>query len=305
MSPLTKRSPFALLTLALFLCSLCAPAQTPEAPAQTQSQLRLPHMLSDHAVLQRDRPIHIWGWDAPGATVTVDFRHQHASTKADDLGAFSVYLTPESAGGPDTLTIHGTGAGESSTITLSDILVGDVWFASGQSNMEMPLRGFPGSAVIKDSDKEIASAADPTVCGQMRLLLFDRSIQRLSPRRPALLLDRRATPPRPPTSPPSPSSSAARSTPASTSPSASSTPPGAARPSPPGPRSRRPRLRLHSHAGLRRACSLRRSPNEPRRAASLRAARASPPPKPPTSPHPNSTGIPTSLHGSHPSSSTA
>ncbi len=174
MSPLTKRSPFALLTLALFLCSLCAPAQTPEAPAQTQSQLRLPHMLSDHAVLQRDRPIHIWGWDAPDATVTVDFRHQHAATKADDLGAFSVYLAPESAGGPDTLTIHGTGAGESSTITLSDILVGDVWFASGQSNMEMPLRGFPNSAVIKDSDKEIASAADPTVCGQMRLLLFDR-----------------------------------------------------------------------------------------------------------------------------------
>ena len=237
MSPLTKRSPFALLTLALFLCSLCAPAQTPEAPAQTQSQLRLPHMLSDHAVLQRDRPIHIWGWDTPGATITVDFRHQHAFTKADDLGAFSVYLAPESAGGPDTLTIHGTGAGESSTITLSDILVGDVWFASGQSNMEMPLRGFPNSAVIKDSDKEIASAADPTVCGQMRLLLFDRRTNDYP-------LDDQpsswtgATPPRPPTSPPSPSSSAARSTPASTSPSASSTPPGAARPSPPGPRSR-------------------------------------------------------------------
>ncbi len=122
-------------------------------------------MLSDHAVLQRDRPIHIWGWDAPGAAVTVDFRHQHASTKADNLGAFSVYLAPESAGGPDTLTIHGT-----TSITLTDILVGDVWFASGQSNMEMPLRGFPGSAVIKDADKEIASATSP----QIHLLVFDK-----------------------------------------------------------------------------------------------------------------------------------
>ena len=122
-------------------------------------------MLSDHAVLQRDRPIHIWGWDAPGATVTVDFRHQHAATKTDDLGAWSLYLSPEIAGGPDVLTIHG-----STQITLSDILVGDVWFASGQSNMEMPLRGFPGSAVVKDADKEIASATNP----QIHLLVFDK-----------------------------------------------------------------------------------------------------------------------------------
>ncbi len=126
-------------------------------------------MLSDHAVLQRDRPIHIWGWDAPGAAVTIDFRRQHAATHADELGAWSVYLNPEPAGGPDTLAVHG-----STEIALTDILVGDVWFASGQSNMEIPLNGFPGSAVIKDADKEIASANDPAVCGQTRLLLFDK-----------------------------------------------------------------------------------------------------------------------------------
>ena len=155
-----------LAKLALLLCAaISLHAQTP----QITSQLRLPHILSDHAVLQRDRPLHIWGWDAPGTAVTIAFRHQHISTRADDLGAFSVYLAPEPAGGPDSLTIQGT-----TSITLSDILVGDVWFASGQSNMEMPLRGFPGSAVIKDSDKEIATANDPAVCGQMRLLLFDR-----------------------------------------------------------------------------------------------------------------------------------
>ncbi len=165
-----RPNPSASLTLfacVLLFCAMTARAQT-SAPA-ARAETRLPHMLSDHAVLQRDRPIHIWGWDAPGVTVSVEFRHQHASTRADDLGAWSVYLNPEPAGGPDTLTIQG-----SSQITLSDMLVGDVWFASGQSNMEIPLRGFPGSAVIKDADKEIASANDPAVCGQMRLLLFDK-----------------------------------------------------------------------------------------------------------------------------------
>jgi sialate O-acetylesterase len=127
-------------------------------------------MLSDHAVLQRDRPIHIWGWDVPLASITIDFRKQRVTVTADDLGAWSAYLNPEPAGGPDTLTVHGTGAGESSTITLHDILVGDVWFASGQSNMEIPLRGFANSAVIKDADREIASANQP----QIHLLRFNK-----------------------------------------------------------------------------------------------------------------------------------
>jgi sialate O-acetylesterase len=115
-------------------------------------------MLSDHAVLQRDRPIHIWGWDDPSTAVTIDFRKQHLTVKADEVGAWSAYLNPEPAGGPDTLTIHGT-----TEIALHDILVGDVWFASGQSNMEIPLRGFPGSAIIKDADREIASADQPHI----------------------------------------------------------------------------------------------------------------------------------------------
>lgn len=138
---------------------LCAAALAPNAVAET----RLPHMLSDHAVLQRNRPIHIWGWDDPGAAVEVSFRKQHVATKADGLGQWSVYLSPEAAGGPDTLSIHG-----STQVTLQDILVGDVWFASGQSNMEIPLKGFPGSAVIKNAEQEIAGANQP----QIRLLLF-------------------------------------------------------------------------------------------------------------------------------------
>ena len=164
-----RLNPSTNLTLLVFVLLVCGVAVHAQAPPPSSPTTRLPHMLSDHAVLQRDRPIHIWGWDAAGTAVTIDFRHQHAATHADDLGAWSVYLNPEPAGGPDTLTIHG-----STQITLSDILVGDVWFASGQSNMEMPLRGFPNSAVVKDAEKEIASANDPAICSQIHLLLFGR-----------------------------------------------------------------------------------------------------------------------------------
>ena len=130
-----------------------------------RADVRLPHLLSDHAVLQRDRPIRIWGWAMPGAHLTAKFDAQSVPAQADSLGAFSLWLAPESAGGPYTLTISGDGP----DLTLSDLLIGDVWFASGQSNMEMPLRGFPGNAVLKDGDKEIAAATNP----KLRLLLVD------------------------------------------------------------------------------------------------------------------------------------
>ena len=124
-------------------------------------EVRLPRVLSDHAVLQRDAPIHIWGWATPAEQVTVVFKGQTRTATTDDLGHWNVYLAPESAGGPYTLTVKA-----SNTITLTDLLVGDVWIASGQSNMELPLNGFPGSAVVNDAANEIAHANIP----QMRLL---------------------------------------------------------------------------------------------------------------------------------------
>lgn len=130
-----------------------------------RADIRLPHVLSDHAVLQRDRPIYIWGWAIPGSHLVAKFHAQTVPAVADPLGAFSLWLAPEPAGGPYTLTISGDGA----DVTLTDLLVGDVWFASGQSNMEMPLGGFPGSAVLKDADKEIAAATNP----KLRLLVVD------------------------------------------------------------------------------------------------------------------------------------
>jgi sialate O-acetylesterase len=130
------------------------------------AEVRLPNALSSHAVLQRDQPIHIWGWSDPGETVTVHFHDQTRTASADDLGKWSLWLSPEHAGGPYTLTAQGSSSSSSasgSPITLSDILVGDVWIASGQSNMEMPLNGFPGSAVLKNAQQEIAQANLPTV----------------------------------------------------------------------------------------------------------------------------------------------
>ena len=122
------------------------------------AEVRLPKIISDHAVLQREAPIHIWGWADPGETVTVMLHQQHVDATADNLGKFSVYLQPENAGGPFDLTVKG-----SNTVTVSDLLIGDVWFASGQSNMELPLNGFPNSAVLKNGPQEIAAANHPNL----------------------------------------------------------------------------------------------------------------------------------------------
>ncbi len=122
------------------------------------AQVRLPNVLSSHMVLQRDRPIHLWGWANPGENVAVDFHGVHGTGTADALGHWSVSLPPEPAGGPYSLTVSASNA-----IALTDILVGDVWFASGQSNMQMPLNGFPGNAVLDNGPEEIRNAAHPEI----------------------------------------------------------------------------------------------------------------------------------------------
>lgn len=126
--------------------------------SSVNAEVRLPNTLSSHAVLQREAPIHIWGWADPNETVTVRFHDQTRSASTNSAGEWGLWLMPEHAGGPYTLTVQG-----SSTVTLSDILIGDVWLASGQSNMEIPLNGFPGNAVIKNAQQEIAQANLPTV----------------------------------------------------------------------------------------------------------------------------------------------
>jgi len=124
------------------------------------AEVRLPKILSSHMVLQRDRPMHFWGWADPDENVTITLDGQSAQSVADKLGKWSLYLLAHPAGGPFTIDVKG-----SNDLTIEDVMIGDVWFASGQSNMEMPLKGFSG-APIQNSAVEIQNANQP----KLRLL---------------------------------------------------------------------------------------------------------------------------------------
>ena len=108
------------------------------------AEVRLPHLLTTGMVVQRDMPVHVWGAALPKESVTITFRGETRKTNADELGRWSVWLSPGAAGGPFDLKIN--------TITLRDVLVGDVWIAAGQSNMEWPVRW------SADPDKERKAA---------------------------------------------------------------------------------------------------------------------------------------------------
>ncbi|HLH36114.1 MAG TPA: sialate O-acetylesterase [Alloacidobacterium sp.] len=105
------------------------------------AQVSLPRILSSHMVVQRDLPVHVWGKAAPGESVSVRFRGESRKTNAGPLGRWSLYLAPGAAGGPFEMTVESKHPGNAvaQTITLDDVLVGDVWVASGQSNMEFPM----------------------------------------------------------------------------------------------------------------------------------------------------------------------
>ena len=101
------------------------------AAAAAGAEVKLPYLIADHMVVQRDLPVHIWGKAEPGETVRVSFRGADRDAVTDSLGRWSVYLPPGPAGGPFALSIN--------QIQFRDVLVGDVWVASGQSNMEWPI----------------------------------------------------------------------------------------------------------------------------------------------------------------------
>lgn len=119
------------------------------------AEVKLPQLLSDHAVLQRERPVRIWGLADPMEQVTVAFNGQTVSASADAAGMWEVWLRPELAGGPYTLEVSGTRT--KATVKVLDVLVGDVWIASGQSNMQFPLKGFAGAPMLHSAE-EIAAA---------------------------------------------------------------------------------------------------------------------------------------------------
>lgn len=117
------------------------------------AEVRVPLVIGQHMVLQRDVPARIWGTAAVEEPVTVRFRGQELKTAGDELGRWSVHVWPGEAGGPFELRIEGP----NNRVVVDDILVGDVWVASGQSNMEWPM------SRSRDADKEIAAATDPNI----------------------------------------------------------------------------------------------------------------------------------------------
>ncbi|MBC8290024.1 MAG: sialate O-acetylesterase [Planctomycetes bacterium] len=116
---------------------------------EVSAEVKLPTVIDSHMVLQRDAPLPIWGWADGGEEVTVTIGENSATAKADAGGKWSVKLPAMKADGKaHTLTVAG-----SNTITLEDILIGEVWVGSGQSNMEWQLRSTHGSAkAIKAAD---------------------------------------------------------------------------------------------------------------------------------------------------------
>jgi sialate O-acetylesterase len=110
----------------------------------------LADVFQDHVVLQRDADVPVWGEAEPGARVNVRFADEEAETVAGDDGRWRLELPARAAGGPYTLTVQ---SGEQSQ-RVDDVLVGDVWLCSGQSNMEFPLR------LATNADYEIGLADD-------------------------------------------------------------------------------------------------------------------------------------------------
>lgn len=134
------------------------------------AQVTLPRVLSDHMVVQRNLPVHVWGRAPVGEQVLVTFRGETETATSNRLGRFSVYLKPGTAGGPFEMTVTGTPAETANNpaavqpIAIHDILVGDLWLASGQSNMEFAMR----QAATADAD--LPKAGIP----EIRLMMVDK-----------------------------------------------------------------------------------------------------------------------------------
>lgn len=120
------------------------------------AEVTLPQVIGSHMVLQRNAPVKIWGWADKGERVTVTMAGQSVRAKTDKEGKWEVTLEPMAAGGPFEMQIEGK-----NKLTLEDILVGDVWICSGQSNMEWPVYN------TNNAEEEVPGANYP------ELRLFD------------------------------------------------------------------------------------------------------------------------------------
>jgi sialate O-acetylesterase len=141
---------------------LTAFALTLAALTNLHGDVRLPAIFSDHMVLQRDAAVPVWGWAEPGEKVTVSIAGQTKKATADATGKWSLKLDKLAAGEALTLVVTGK-----NKIIVNDVLVGEVWLGSGQSNMQMQMKG------VRDFEQEKVAATFP----QLRMFTVKRNEQ--------------------------------------------------------------------------------------------------------------------------------
>lgn len=142
-----------------FGAAMAVVAAGPSAHAQSTAPA-FANIFADHAVLQRDRPIAIWGSAAPGTPVTVRLNDRSATARTGDDGKWRVTLPAMRAGGPYTLEIGGGDAAAAQR--LSDIMVGDVFLCGGQSNMEFQVKHATGlDAIPSGNDADLRFTTIP------------------------------------------------------------------------------------------------------------------------------------------------
>jgi sialate O-acetylesterase len=113
------------------------------------SQIKLPRLISDGMILQRDEKVKIWGWATPNEKIELEFNHKKYKTVTTQDGKWMIVLPKQKTGGPYEMTFKA-----SNTVLVKDILFGDVWVCSGQSNMELPMNR------LKDKYKDVISASN-------------------------------------------------------------------------------------------------------------------------------------------------
>ena len=132
--------------------------------------IKLPYFFSDNMVLQQQTDAAIWGWAKAGSTVTIttSWNKTTYSTKADAAGKWKTTIKTTAAGGPYSITVS-----DGTPVTIKNVLLGEVWLCSGQSNMEMPMKGYRDQPIFGGNDAIFHSTND-----QIRLYTVPRSVQR-------------------------------------------------------------------------------------------------------------------------------
>jgi len=122
--------------------------------------IELPSLIGDNMLMQQNTDVKIWGKAAPGYKIAVSASwNAEGKAKAGEDGRWSVAIRTPGAGGPYTISI----SGRDTSLTINNVLIGEVWFCSGQSNMEMPLAGWPPVDTVMHSAAAIANASIPEI----------------------------------------------------------------------------------------------------------------------------------------------